>query len=1810
MLDRVLDAQTMRADAGAPATRREHGVGVVYGLALVLLGLGPCTVPAQILRDGTVGPGASVQPVGPSYVIGEELGATSGSNLFHSFSEFNIAANESATFTGNAAVQNIISRVTGDNGSALYGALNTTIPGANFFLINPNGIVFGPDATFNVDGAFHASTSDSLTFGNGERFGVDTGTPPILSSTDPASFGFIGATAQPIVLNGTSMSGTKGVTLDASSVHFRDGAQVHSLTVDSQAGGDVLISAADEVTFEGVGATGEASAITAFTAGSGAGGSISIRASDISLDDGAFLLSGTFGTGQGSDINLEATGEVRFAGRDGAGGSAIVRATGNPELSVKGGSINIEATTVNATDGAVILGTDGANITIIASDSFSLSAASGVAAQTNSDVDSGDILISAPITSLDEGAWIFNTTESAASGGGIFITAQDSLLLSRNSALASLVLSTGEGGSIDIDAGNLRASDGSSISTVTAQAGDAGDITMRVAGDLTVTSAPEVADLSLISATTLGAGDAGSISVNARTVNISGRGRVSADTDGPGQGGRVDIVASESIIVDGNLPLPGLDVGATISAFATSSGATGSIVLDAPIIELRNGGGLFGGATQTGRSADITLLAHERFTATGQGITGQSSFVFSDAANDANGGFILIDAPVVSLEDGARISTNITEFGRGDAGSIEIRAHEELSMSGVDANGSGSRLLSQSNSADGGDAGSVEVNAARVRLRDGANISSVSYSDQGRGGDVIIAAETVDVSGFSSLSASTEGAGVGGSVVVEAQTALLSEGAQVVTSAGGTGAAGRVEIVASERLSVSGESTQISAVSEDPNNGGAGGAVSVAAGLFAMDDGATIITTSEGPNEAGDVDVFATQAVLTGGASISSENRGSGDAGAIRLDVANALTIEQASALSTEAIAGAGGNIEARAGRVLVLNEASVSTSVSTGDGAGGDVTLDAPLVLAIDGSRVETKAFEGPGGDITIRSADFFSSFNTVLDPDSEFGVSGSINGEITADSEIDPAVQAQYLDASDLIAARCSDRSQDSGFFAVSNAGAPIDADGTLPAFDAVADIAHRGDRLARATTAELAFAEGTAQFRPGDSLGADAHWRAATEHFASVGDHGRLSDALHGLAQAQLARGEYAASVTTLERALRVARESGDVVRSASALGGLGNAQIARGDSQSALTLLRRGLALARGSNANGTHARIANNLGNHFSREGEHEQALAAYTQSAERARLAGETGVLAKALSNAARVSLVVGPSADTTALLTQADEAVTSLPRGLDKAQIMLQLGVSYARFASDQALDDRQRLTLKAASILQHALSLGRGLEDLAVRSRALGELGELYARDPSRTAEALFLTRRALAVALQARRPDLQARWYWQEGKRLWRHGELDSAIASYRRAVDVLERTRQDSLTRYGSSARFFRERVAPVYQDLADALLQVATLADASPREQSLLLEARATAERFKAAELRNYLNDVCVSVAETRVQDLDRVAPDAAIVYPILLRDRTELLVTLPDGLKRFTVPVPADDVERVARSFRLLLEARAPRRELNTAGERLYAWLVAPYAKALARSGIETLVFVPDGVLRTIPMAALHDGSRYLIERYAVAVTPGLTLTDPQPIERGNARMLLAGVSGTAAGGSAEGLPPLEHVTGELESIHSLYGGELLLDEAFTVARFVEELQTREPTIVHIASHGQFTGEPDTSFVLTHDGALSLSDLVDALSTAKYRKDPLELLMLSACATAVGDDRAALGLAGISVRSGARSAVGSLWNVADEAAATVSTSFYGYLRQPGSSRSQALRQAQLDMLRGDLHHPFYWSAFLLINNWL
>lgn len=670
-----------------------------------------------------------------------------------------------------------------------------------------------------------------------------------------------------------------------------------------------------------------------------------------------------------------------------------------------------------------------------------------------------------------------------------------------------------------------------------------------------------------------------------------------------------------------------------------------------------------------------------------------------------------------------------------------------------------------------------------------------------------------------------------------------------------------------------------------------------------------------------------------------------------------------------------------------------------------------------------------------------------------------------------------------------------------------------------------------------------------------------------------------------------------------------------------------------------------------------AEYANLLGNLHSSQHETKQAQTYYSQAAQLAK--GDAVLTMKVALNLAR-NLEAATHLET---LQKLSNQLDDIPDVSQRAELSLSLGEQAKTLGKDG-------LSL-AYNSFEKARLLSANEKSPRIQTQALDGLASLY-EDDKRVGEALRLTREAIALMQANEGRDILFNLEWRQGRLLRQDGQIEAATSAYQRAVEHLEAIRQDIPVDYQNGRSSFRETLEPVYLGLADLLLEQAKKISGD-NQQQLLKKARDTVELIKQTELEDFLGSRCT--VESARQQIEQLDNKTAIVYPIILPQRLEIIVSTQKGLSQFTVPVDGatlkTQVQKMARNLRNRLPA--------TMATKLYGWLVAPTEELLKAQGIETLVFVPDGALRLIPMAALYDGKQFLIEKYAVATSPGLTLFDPRPLQHKDLKTLLLGMSNPGAvveklpakviGGfldvgegttaSADAAPAekrglesgstrniaeksrtlrelvrvnngnleqamrtpafiagmkdqlkLPGVKQEVTTLNEQSAGNtLLLDDGFTLAHFKEEVVRAPFSIVHIASHGIFGSKAESSFLMAYDDLLHIDDLEVLLRAEKFKKNPLELLTLSACQTAEGDDRAPLGFTGVALKANARSAMGTLWPISDEAAFALMTQFYKNINT--MSKVKALQQAQLSLInRPEMRNPFYWSPFILVGNWL
>jgi CHAT domain-containing protein len=504
-----------------------------------------------------------------------------------------------------------------------------------------------------------------------------------------------------------------------------------------------------------------------------------------------------------------------------------------------------------------------------------------------------------------------------------------------------------------------------------------------------------------------------------------------------------------------------------------------------------------------------------------------------------------------------------------------------------------------------------------------------------------------------------------------------------------------------------------------------------------------------------------------------------------------------------------------------------------------------------------------------------------------------------------------------------------------------------------------------------------------------------------------------------------------------------------------------------------------------------------------------------------------------------------------------------------------------------------------KAQKQSQIALRLSQQSKNSIAASRAIGLSGKIFLQN-SETGKAAIAFEQAQSLALSYRTLDLAYQWEWELGKIYAKAGDV-RALPQYKAAVDNLNDLRKNLIAINPDLQFGFQAQVEPLYKEYLELLFK---------EKQPDLKEIIKTNEKVQVTELENYLQ--CSQLQVFSLLNLSpKDSPDAAI-YIIRLPKQYELIVRLKNG-ELIHRSANFTDVEDALDKIRQNLSSEQLD-NLDSGGfkdlfGKLYQSLFRPIEEVLPKNG--TIVFSGDSELMSIPWSVLYDGNQYLIERYSIAYTLGIDTQAPKAIKRGKFHVLAAGLSDLSR---KPNFRDLEFVPEELEGIKdAVPESNSLLDQQFTTKALLTN-STKFP-IIHLATHGQFSSNPNESFLVNWDSKISLREIRQLMSGKDTEKaSELELLVLSACESAKGDKRAGLGLAGTAIQAGARSTIASQWVINDRSQADLMKKFYQELMK-GKPKAEALREAQLSILKSSVlgdkfANPYYWAMNVLIGSWL
>ncbi len=729
-----------------------------------------------------------------------------------------------------------------------------------------------------------------------------------------------------------------------------------------------------------------------------------------------------------------------------------------------------------------------------------------------------------------------------------------------------------------------------------------------------------------------------------------------------------------------------------------------------------------------------------------------------------------------------------------------------------------------------------------------------------------------------------------------------------------------------------------------------------------------------------------------------------------------------------------------------------------------------------------------------------------------------------------------------------------------------------------------------------------QGRWQFTRGQSENALTTWQQAADIYKQIGDRDKLVRNRINSAQALQVLGFYRRAENILEEVRQTLTNLPDPLLKARGLRSLGDVLRLVGNLSQSKQVLEESFKISSSLRSYQATSEVLVSLGKTAHAQ-KNPQAALDYFQKA--IALSPPSSTRIELLLNRFSLLLETENFRAATDLLPQIQSEINNLPPSRMAIYARINLAENLGKLK--QKINTNNPSWLAIAQLLAPAIEQAKSLQDQRAESYAIGTLGWLY-EQAGQLSDAFKLTEQALLVTQAIDAPDIAYQWQWQLGRLRKQKGDIKGAIASYNAAFGTLQSLRNDLVAINPDIQFSFTENVEPVYRELVDLQLQ----SQGNPQTISQnLTQARYVMESLKLAELNNFFRTACLEP----IVKLDQVLSEdekAAVIYPIILPDRLEVILTLPgqNQLRQYTTKIPYKKVESIVNSLRSDLLDVAGTFQVKEQSQQIYEWLIRPAEAELTKRDIKTLVFILDGELQNIPMAALYDQKqqKYLIEKYAIALTPGLQLVNPRPLQRVELNALIAGVNEERFG-----LPPLENVPRELKAIQSkVSNSKELLNQEFTETNLQKQLQSVPFSVVHLATHGEFSSDPEKTFILTWDKLLKVKEfdsLVRVSETSRTSNNNIELLVLSACKTAQGDKRAALGLAGVAMQAGARSTLASLWSVDDQSTAFLMSEFYRQLKAGVTNKAEALQRAQLAVLAKE-GSPYYWAPYVLLGNWL
>lgn len=1055
---------------------------ILLGLPLVVWSLANIRLnaAAQVVPDNTLPINTIVTKNGATFNI--DGGTRVGNNLFHSFEQFSLLTGQTSSFNNSTDIQNIISRVTGSYISEIDGLIRTQGT-ANLFLINPNGIVFGANASLNIGGSFLASTANSIKFTDGSEFSATSPQAhPLLTVSLPLGLQYGPTKTGMITVNGpgnnTSLNPDNfAVITDNRPV----GLQVQSQKTLALVGGNVAIAGGNLTAKEGrieLGSVGKNSFVKLNPITSGwelsyqdvnsfqdislsqaaslevsgnSGGTIQLQGRNIQVKDASAMLANTLGNGSGGTLNIKGADSVAVSGTSLSSISFITYLSTDvaPGATGNGGNLFIDTKSLLVADGAQIssgtFGSGNAGTLTVKAQTVKLIGGSRVAGSSGlftpvapeATGNGGNLVIKTDNLLINNGAQAFANTFGFGNAGNIQLNATNIQLIgaSRGGIPSGIFANSesdtqGAGGNITIDTQNLYVADGARMAVSTFNSKNGGTLTVKAKDIELVGGAASVGSSGLFAnVESEASGNGGQLLVDTDSLQMAGGAQIAALTFGSGNAGTVQVKANQ-MQLSGSSP-GGLPTGLLANVESGATGKGGNLFIDTQSLRLSNGAQIGTGTFSSGNAGDLNIQAND------VELIGSSSkapsLIFTTVTSNATGkgGNLTLDTGSLRLVDGGQIASSTA--GSGNAGNLTVKATD---IEAVGFSQQGRSGLFASAIQGNGDGGNLAIATDNLTLKDGGIISASNFHSinssispgQGKAGNIQIAAGAIVLDNTSSenpasITASTLSGG-GGNIFLNVQQSLTARnGSQISADTKGSGDGGSININADSLEFTTGAYLTTSTAGK-----GNAGLINIDAHSILFDGysngsftGAFSEAKAESQGNGGNIQVTSDILKLTNQARISTNSAGLGQAGNITIN-SQQIQTNQGNIVATSTKTG-GGNLNLTSNLLLLNNNSLISTSVLDSNGGGGNIYINSDFVLAHNHSDIRANAVFGPGGNIQIQTQGIFFSTDSKIDASSQFGVNGivTITNLETSKNIANIELSENIIDPTQQIAASC---------------------------------------------------------------------------------------------------------------------------------------------------------------------------------------------------------------------------------------------------------------------------------------------------------------------------------------------------------------------------------------------------------------------------------------------------------------------------------------------------------------------------------------------------------------------------------------------------------------------------------------------------------------------------------------------------------------------------------------------------------------------------------------------------------------------